>query len=187
MQNIFPLLLFTIFLIFFIPFIFQPITENFVDKKSEKIFILKNDKFKYKNRIIKITSNYEHAPKNSKINFKYSIPIKFNKLSDRQFTLKSKKNNHIIDVNFSDKPIFIDVNNDYEIHIQKSEKFPNTYNIIQYGKAVGSIRDNKIKSISLEINNNPDTIAAIFTALKFKEFLQNHKNIDYDNYFLNKK
>lgn len=183
MQNIFPLLLFTIFLIFFIPFIFQPITENFIDKNSEKIFVLKNDKFKYKNKFITIKSDYEHAPKNSKINFKYSIPLKFHKVSDRQFTLKSKNNNYTVDVNFSDKPIFIDVNKDYEIHIQKSHKSPNTYNIIQYDKPVGSIRDNKIKSISLEINNNPDTIAAIFTALKFKEFLQNHKHIDYDKFF----
>lgn len=184
MQNLFPLLLFTIFLIFFIPFIFQPINENFVDKNNEKIFTLKNNKFKYNKKIISIVDEYQLVPKKSKIQFKYSLPIKFKQITDRSFTVNSNKNKHLIDVNFSNKPVKIDVNNDYEIDIIESEKYPETYNIIQFGKAVGSIKNNKIKSSSMEINNNPDTIAVIFTALKFMEYLQNHKNIDYDNYFL---
>lgn len=199
MSNILSLLLLFIFFIFLIPYLFYfPLTqENFIDKSKEHKFTLQNNKFKFNNNTITIKPTTNLKPNLSNLDFSYSSQpeihtidfLKFNKISDQVFTMKSPKNNITINLSFHSSPINIVVNNyEYTIELKKSQKFSDVLNIFIYQKLCGSIKDGKIlKSIRPEIYENPDIICAIFTSFMIMENIQQIKNIDYDDYFLNNK
>lgn len=198
MLNILSLILLLILFIFLFTFLFyKPCQENFVDKSNEHIFTLKNNAFKFDNSTVTINPAEDLKPNLSNLDFSFSSEpeihtidfLKFKKNSDLVYNLTSPENNMTINISFHSSPISIVVNNyEYTIELKDSEKFPGVQNIFIYQKLCGSIKDGKIlKSIRPEIYEHPDIICAIYVSFMILQKIKQIKNIDYDEYFLNKK
>jgi hypothetical protein len=156
-----------------------PTTENFADKTGQKSFTLKDRTFTYDKD--KITINPDNT---------FTAPLQkavVSKLSDLKYNYSINNIKCIIEIFYNDNPIKINVNDySFMIDIRKSKKIDGTLNIFVYDKICGSIKNNVLKTTSIEIYDDVAIVGAIFLAYLIYRSVEDFEAKDYDKGFSSK-